>query len=206
MMPLERTHPTLAQFRTIVAFGGLIAAGAGIALGCASPSRSTPVVLADDIPVAHTPDGGWRGEMPAPILASCTEPLAEGAPDLRGTWRAISVERDGQALPDHPLATHVERIEQCGNRLIVVGPRFIHDFRTTGRLADGANDISPRGCSRVRAAIEWNDEKTLEFRAWGIVKVVTRRREDQDTLIWEYPGQETSRLKRICRLPPPGSA
>jgi hypothetical protein len=33
------------------------------------------MVTADDIPVAHTPEGGWHGEMPAPILAGCTEPL-----------------------------------------------------------------------------------------------------------------------------------
>ena len=27
-------------------------------------------VLARDIPVAHTPAGGWHGEMPPPVLAS----------------------------------------------------------------------------------------------------------------------------------------
>jgi len=33
-----------------------------------------------------------------------------------------------------------------------------------------------------------------------------RRLEDGNTLIWEYPGQPTSRLKRICRLPAPLSS
>ena len=69
--------------------------------------------------------------------------------------------------------------------------------------AEGANVINPRGCTRVRAAMRWNAEKTLEFRPWGLVRLVTRRLEDENTLIWEYPGQPTSRLKRICRLPAP---
>lgn len=146
---------------------------------------------ADDIPKAYTPDceiDRW----PAPVLAGCTEPLPPEAEDLRGLWRA----EDG-------LVGHIERIEQCGNRVVVAGRRFIHDFRTTGRLAEGANDINPRGCTRVRAAMQWNAEKTLEFRPWGLVRLVTRRLEDENTLIWEYPGQPTSRLKRICRLPAP---
>ena len=149
---------------------------------------------ADDIPKAYTPDceiDRW----PAPVLAGCTEPLPPEAEDLRGLWLA----EDG-------LVGHIERIEQCGNRVVVAGRRFIHDFRTTGRLAEGANDINPRGCTRVRAAMRWNAEKTLEFRPWGLVRLVTRRLEDENTLIWEYPGQPTSRLKRICHLPAPGAA
>ena len=30
---------------------------------------------ADEIPVAHTPPGGYGPEMPPPVLAGCTEPL-----------------------------------------------------------------------------------------------------------------------------------
>jgi hypothetical protein len=29
--------------------------------------------MADDIPVAHTPPGGYGDEFPPPILAGCTE-------------------------------------------------------------------------------------------------------------------------------------
>ena len=74
-------------------------------------------MLASEIPVAHTPEGGWHGEMPPPVLAGCDEALVPGAPDLRGTWRAFKVERDGEAVEDHPLMRHVERIEQCGDRV-----------------------------------------------------------------------------------------
>jgi hypothetical protein len=89
--------------------------------------------------------------------------------------------------------------------VVVAGDRFIHDFRTTGTLAEGANDINPFACLRIRAAIRWNDEETLEFRPWNLRTLVTRRREDADTMLWKYPGQPLSRLERVCRLPEPNS-
>src|SRR5262249_12100433 len=56
-------------------------------------------VFADDIPVAHTPPGGYGDTFPPPILARCTEPLVAGAPDLRGTWSVVSATRN-----DEPVA------------------------------------------------------------------------------------------------------
>ena len=143
---------------------------------CSKQQLDGSGLTADDIPKAYTPNCETE-RWPAPILAGCTEPLPPEADDLRGLWLA----EEGQV-------GHIERIEQCGDRLIVAGRRFIHDFRTTGSLADGANDINPRNCTRVRAAVRWNDDKTLEFRAWGLLKVVTRRLEDDDTLDLAVPG------------------
>ena len=156
---------------------------------CDLPHLDGSGLTADEIPKAFTPSCGIR-QWPAPILAGCTEPLPPEADDLRGLWRVESG-RMG----------HIERIEQCGNRFIVVAEHTIHDFRTNGTLAEGANDINPVTCMRIRAAVRWSDDKVLEFRPWGLVNLVTRRLADQDTLIWEYPGQPTSTLKRICRLP-----
>jgi len=156
---------------------------------CALPLLDGSGLLADEIPKAYTPDCS-ADRWPAPVLSGCTEPLPVEAADLRGLWRD---ERDP--------ARHIERIEQCGNRVVVSGRRFIHDFRTTGTLAGGANDINPTDCSRVRAAISWNDAKVLEFRPWGLLTLVTRHLQDDDTLVWEYPGQPRMHLKRICRLP-----
>jgi hypothetical protein len=47
--------------------------------GCGGDSAPAPVVTADDIPVAHTPPGGFHETFPEPVRASCTEPLVEGA-------------------------------------------------------------------------------------------------------------------------------
>ena len=156
---------------------------------CDLPDLDGSGLTADEIPKAYTPSCGIR-QWPAQILAGCTEPLPPEAEDLRGLWQVESG-RIG----------HIERIEQCGNRLIVAGRSFIHDFRTNNTLAEGANDINPATCMRIRAAVRWSDDKVLEFRPWGLVKLVSRRLADKDTLIWEYPGQPTSTLKRICRLP-----
>jgi hypothetical protein len=162
---------------------------------CSLPELNGSGLLADDIPKAYTPDCEVE-RWPAPVLAGCTEPLPPEADDLRGLWRVV----------DGGLVGHVERIEQCGNRVVVANDRFIHDFRTTGTLAEGANDIQPIKCFRIRAAIHWNDEKTLQFRPWNLRTLVTRKLQDKNTMLWKYPGQTLARLERICRLPEPSSS
>ena len=73
---------------------------------------------ANDIPVANTPAGGYGASFPPLILGGCTEPLAPGAPDLRGIWKTISATRGGEPVPaDDRLMSYSERIEQCGNRI-----------------------------------------------------------------------------------------
>jgi len=104
--------------------------------------RSGNEILADDIPVAHTPPGGYGNTFPAPILVSCTEPLVNGAPDLRGIWKAIRVERGGELVPESDrLYNYVERIEQCGNRIVDMGGGTIADGRADGTPANAIHDV-----------------------------------------------------------------
>src|SRR5256885_892933 len=84
--------------------------------------------------IVEAPAGGGHGEMPPPILADCTEPLAPDAPDLRGMWKAYKVEQAGKVLDDHPLTRHVERIEQCGDRVVITAGKIIHDMRADSTL------------------------------------------------------------------------
>lgn len=147
------------------------------------------MTAAQEIPVAHTPEGGWHGEMPPPILAGCTEPLVAGAPDLRGTWRAIAVEQNGQPVTDHPLLRHVERIEQCGDRVVVTGGRVIHDMRADGTLEHGVDDVMERDLTtRIRVAAVFKDGR-LDLHPFGIdpgrPPLVTREIVDGH-LIWNY--------------------
>src|SRR3954463_11535465 len=67
------------------------------------------MTTAHDIPTAHTPEGGYGDTMPSPFLADCDDALAPGAPDLRGTWRAVAAAAvGGDPLPaDHPIHGHV---------------------------------------------------------------------------------------------------
>ncbi len=100
------------------------------------------MVLADDIPVAHTPLGGYGNSFPPPVLTTCTEPLVAGAPDLRGIWKAIKVERGGKPVPEgDPIHHYVERIEQCGNRIVDMGGGTIADGRADGTAKNGVHDI-----------------------------------------------------------------
>jgi hypothetical protein len=152
---------------------------------------STPGLRHDcAIPVAHTPAGGWHGEMPPPFLAACAEPLVAEAPDLRGTWCAIEVERDGVAMPDHPLRKHVERIEQCGDRVIVVSEPIIHDMRADGTLEHGVDDVAGANLAPIRVAAVFNDGR-LDLHPFGIdparPPLVTREIVD-GKLVWNYAG------------------
>ena len=80
--------------------------------------------------------------MPAPILAGCSDPLPDGAPDLRGTWRVVDLVIGGARAPeDHRMWRYVERIEQCGNRLIVTGGGVMHDMVVDGTFEHGVNDV-----------------------------------------------------------------
>jgi hypothetical protein len=144
---------------------------------------------AGDIPVAHTPDGGWQGEMPPPVLAGCDESLAEGAPDLRGLWRAVAVERDGQTVKDHPLNRHIERIEQCGDRIVVTAGGVIHDMRADGTLENGVDDVAAADMKqRIRVAAIFENGR-LDLYPMGYAPdrepLVTREVVD-GRLLWHY--------------------
>jgi hypothetical protein len=154
---------------------------------------------ADDVPIAHTPAGGWHGEMPPPVLAACTEPLAAGAPDFRGTWRAISVESAEKTLAGHPLNNHVERIEQCGDRVVITSEPIIHDMRADGTLEHGVDDVAAANLSqRMQVAALFRDGR-LELHLGGVVEgraaLVTREVVDGQ-LVWRY-GPFTVRCERI---------
>lgn len=151
---------------------------------------------ADDIPVAHTPPGLWA-EMPPPVLADCTEPLAAGAPELRGTWRAVRVERDGQDLPEGaPELDHVERIEQCGDRVVITSHGVVHDMRADGLLEHGVHDVSAVGEHEIHVTATFEDGR-LVLRPEGIPVEVVRWR-DGDRLVWEYGPLMTTWMERVA--------
>lgn len=155
---------------------------------CDLPMLTGDGMSADDIPKAYTPGCGWE-MFPMPVLAACTEPLSPGAADLRGLWQAY----DG-------AIGHVERIEQCGDRVVVTAGTIIHDMRSDGTLQNGANDINPNGCFRIRAAADYIDG-ALVLRPFGQSFVTVTRRIEDDELVWEYPSIGVTRMKRICTLP-----
>ena len=154
----------------------------------------------DKIPVVHTPDGYWA-EMPAPVLAGCTTPLHPDAPDLRGAWRTIRAEIDGvPAEPDSPFTTHVERVEQAGDRVVVCSGGVTHDMRADGTLENGVHDVSPVG-AEIRVMAEFCDGR-LDLRPNGGRVMVTRYLEG-DEMVWRY-GPFRNRLHRLSGPPATG--
>ncbi len=151
---------------------------------------------ADEIPVAHTPDGGYGDEMPPPVLGACTEPLVDGAPDMRGLWRVTSVQWSGAAPDPDPVAGHVERIEQCGDRVCITSTGVIHDMRADGTVEHGVHDVAAVGGQAISVVCTFEDGVHV-LRPVDLPGVEVTRRLDGGELVWTYGPMFTARLTRI---------
>ncbi|MEA3054665.1 MAG: hypothetical protein QOD30_97, partial [Actinomycetota bacterium] len=113
---------------------------------------------ADEIPVANTPPGGYGDELPPPILGECTEPLGPGIPDLRGMWRVVAVDwKSGSAPLVDRVSDHVERIEQCGDRVCITAGGVIHDMRADGTVDHGVHDVAAAGGAEITVVCTFED-------------------------------------------------
>ena len=115
---------------------------------------------ANDIPKAYTPGCALK-DVPLPILAECTEPLAPGVVDMRGFGEGISG-RIG----------HLEQIEQCGNRVVVTAYGIIHGFQLDGTLENGARDVGG-ACNNFHTATQVEEEGIMVFRLCDWFDTVT---------------------------------
>ena len=158
----------------------------------ANPARSS-----HDIPVAHTPPGGWSDVFPAPVLAGCSEALADGAPDLRGTWEVVEVSVEGQLVAGHPVVGHAQRIEQCGDRLVVTAGGIIHDMRCDGTTAHGVHDVAEFDKETPITVAASYEDGVHVLRPEGLPIEVKRWRVGDD-MIWDY-FDFRARLRRADR-------
>jgi len=153
---------------------------------------------AADIPKGNTPGCGYD-HFPLPILRACTEPLVEGADDIRGLWRGIEGGHVG----------HVERVEQCGSRVVVTTAGLIHDYGPNATAGLNTDDTEgsvlftagdSEYCMRTSASMIW-DNGILNFYAFGWGPLAVRRYRDGEQLIWEYADGSVTRMERLCQLP-----
>jgi hypothetical protein len=180
-------------------------AAALLAAGCgdAAPAPATGL-RAGDIPIAHTPPGGYGDDFPEPVLAACTEPLVAGAPDLRGMWRAVEVLVGGVPAPgDHPGYRHFQRVEQCGDRLVVTAGGVVHDMRCDGTEENGVHDVAEFDFATPIVVVASYEDGVHVLRPVG-VPIEVRRRRDGAHMVWDYLGF-SMRLERIGppEAPPP---
>jgi len=157
--------------------------------GCGDGDGTSPGLTADQIPVAYTPPGGFRDTFPEMVLARCTEPLVAGAPDLRGLWRMLRAERGGQPITaDDPLNFYVERIEQCGNRIVDMGGGTIADARADGTAENGVHDVSAFDFVTPIHVIASYEDGVFVLRPVGIPGIqVTRHLDADGHMIWTRP-------------------
>jgi hypothetical protein len=99
------------------------------------------------------------------------------------------VEREGPILTEHPLSNHVERVEQCGDRVVVTAQGVIHDMRADGTLENGVDDVAAaRLDQRIRVAAVFNGGR-LELHPFGIEQgrppLVTREIVNGE-MVWNY--------------------
>ena len=135
--------------------------------------------------------------MPPPVLGRCEEPLVPGAPDLRGLWRVVSVQwKNGSAPVPDPIADHVERIEQCGDRVCITTSGIIHDMRADGTVDHGVNDVTAVGGAAISVVCTF-DAGVHMLRPVGMPGVEVTRRLDGDQLVWDYGPMFTARLERV---------
>jgi hypothetical protein len=149
----------------------------------------------DEIPVAFTPPGGWVGEMPAPVLAGCTTPLVDNAPDMRGTWRVVDVVVDGATQADHPTLGHAQRIEQAGDRVTITAAGIIHDMRCDGTKTNGVNDVAEFDKQTPITVVAKFEDGVHVLRPAGL-PIEVRRWIEGEHLIWDYVGF-TATLERV---------
>jgi hypothetical protein len=157
------------------------------------------MTLTSDIPRVNTPDGGWHGEMPGPFLTACTEPLVDGAPDLRGTWKPIEVLMNGEPAPSNlPLWQHVERIEQAGRRAIVTAGHVIHDFLIVdGTIENGCHDVFEMDLKSELIVAASYEDGVFVLRPKGLDGIEVRRWRDGEFLMWQYHSAFTMKMERI---------
>ena len=149
----------------------------------------------DSIPVAHTPPGGWSGTFPDPVLTGCTDPIVDGAPDMRGMWQVVEVPVNGQPVPAHPVIGSLQRIEQAGDRVTITAGGIIHDMRCDGTEANGVNDVAEFDKQTPICVVATFDDGVHILRPVGSPIEVKRRLEGDD-LMWQYLGF-TCRLVRL---------
>ena len=164
---------------------------------CELPTLDGSGKIAADIPKGNTP-GCSYDHFPLPVLRDCTEPLPEGAADIRGLWITVTGK-----------VGHVERLEQCGSRVVVTSSGLIHDGGPNSTAGPNSNDTEgavlftigdKEFCPRTSAGMTWNNG-VLDFNVFGWCPVVVRRYPDGEQMVWEFADGSVTRMERICELP-----
>ena len=145
--------------------------------------------LTTDFPLGKTQPGASLDKWPGRVMDGCTEPLADGVPDLRGVWEVYEGRMKG----------HVERIEQAGTRICITTGGLVHDMYCDGTLENGVDDIGGFEGKRIRVAATF-EGGVHKLRPWAKGIVAVTRWLEGDELGWRY-GPFHNKLRRLTEPP-----
>jgi hypothetical protein len=108
----------------------------------------------------------------------------------------------------HPIYDYVERIEQCGNRIVDIGGGTIADARADGTRKNGVHDVSAFDFTTPITVVAAYEQGVFVLRPAYIPFIeITRRLDADGRLVWHRPdlGDLVVTLERIggpCDRPP----
>jgi hypothetical protein len=109
------------------------------------------------------------------------------------------VEVDGGPAPaSHPAYEHTERVEQCGDRLVVTSAGVIHDMRCDGTEANGVHDVAQFDFTTPITVVATFEQGVHTLRPVGFPGLEVTRARDGDEMVWSYAGVFVARLQRIA--------
>jgi hypothetical protein len=88
---------------------------------------------------------------------------------------------------DDRVYSYVERIEQCGNRIVDMGGGTISDARADGTVENGVHDVSAFDFVTPLDVVASYEDGVFVLRPVGIPIEVTRRLDAEGHLIWTRP-------------------
>lgn len=101
---------------------------------------------------------------------------------------------------DDSILTYVERVEQCGDRIIDMGGGTIADARADGSEENGVHDVSAADFSTPIHVTAHYEDDVFILRPVGIPGIqVTRRLDEHGRMVWTRPdlGMMVVTLERI---------
>ena len=111
-------------------------------------------------------------------------------------WPASECE--GTASPGERMHGYVERIEQCGNRIVDMGGGTIADARADGTEANAVHDVSVRDFRTPIVAFATYEAGAFILRPKGMPGIEVRRwLEPSGRMGWTRPDLGRMRLERI---------
>ena len=90
-----------------------------------------------------------------------------------------------------------QRIEQCGDRLVVTARGVIHDMRCDGTIENGVHDVAGADYATEISVVASYESGVHVLRPQHRDGVTVTRELDGDQLVWQYAGLFVARLARV---------